>query len=55
MAQQPSLQLSGVSSVPFFGGGSDSADLWLAQLRSYFLFALNLDSKAKNIFLLQRV
>ena len=49
MAQQPLPQLSGVSSVPSFGGGSDSADLWLVQLRSYFLFAPNLDSNAKKI------
>jgi hypothetical protein len=49
MAQQPPLQLSGVSSVPSIGGGSDSADLWLLQLRSYFLFAPNLDSNAKKI------
>jgi hypothetical protein len=38
-----------VSSVPSFGGGSDSADLWLVQLRCYFLFAPNLDSNAKKI------
>ena len=50
MAQQPLPQLSGVSSVPSFGGGSESADLWLVQLRSYFLFAPNLDSNAKKIF-----
>ena len=49
MAQQPPPQLSGVSSVPSFGGGSESADLWLVQLRSYFLFAPNLDSNAKKI------
>ena len=49
MAQQPLPQLSGVSSVPSFGGGSESADLWLVQLRSYFLFAPNLDSNAKKI------
>jgi hypothetical protein len=49
MAQQPPLQLSGVSFVPTFGGGSDSADLWLVQLRSYFPFAPNLDSNAKKI------
>jgi hypothetical protein len=49
-AQQPPLQLSGVSCVPTFGGGSDSADLWLVQLWSYFLFAPNLDSNAKKIF-----
>ena len=49
MAQQPPLQLSRVSSVSSFGGGSDSADLWIVQLRSYFLFAPNLDSNAKKI------
>jgi hypothetical protein len=49
MAQQTPLQFSGVSSVPSFDGGSDSADLWLVQLRSYFLFVPNLDSNAKKI------
>jgi hypothetical protein len=49
MAQHFPAQPRGVFSVPNFGGGTDSADLWLMQLKSYFLFAPNLDSNAKKI------
>jgi len=50
MAQHfPVVQPSGASSVPTFGGGTDSADLWLMQLKSYFHLAPNLDSDAKKI------
>ena len=43
-------QPPGVSSVPTFVGGTNSADLWLMQLKSYFHLAPNLDSNAKKIF-----
>ena len=50
MAQHfPVVQPPGASSVPTFGGGTDSADLWLMQLKSYFHLAPNLDSDAKKI------
>jgi hypothetical protein len=49
MAQHFPAQPPGVSSVPTFGGGTDSADLWLMQLKSYFHLAPNLDSNAKKI------
>jgi hypothetical protein len=50
MAQHfPVVQPPGASSVPTFEGGTDSADLWLMQLKSYFHLAPNQDSDAKKI------